>query len=132
LKGVVAAPLTAIQRGAPGTYVYLIDADNTVSVRKVKLGPQNDGMVAVTEGLAPGDRVVVDGTDRLRDGAEVFIAASDGVAVGAPDAAKSGAGAGKGKGQHRNHAQQGAPAEGAQPAAAAPAASPAAPAAPAR
>ncbi len=132
LKGVVAAPLTAIQRGAPGTYVYLIDADNTVSVRKVKLGPQNDGMVAVTEGLAPGDRVVVDGTDRLRDGAEVFIAASDGVAVGAPDAAKSGAGSGKGKGQHRNHAQQGAPAEGAQPAAAAPAASPAAPAAPAR
>jgi multidrug efflux system membrane fusion protein len=128
LKGVVAAPLTAIQRGAPGTYVYLIDADNTVSVRKVKLGPQNDGMVAVTEGLTPGDRVVVDGTDRLRDGAEVFIATSDGVAVGAPDAAKSGAGSGKGKGQHRNHAQQGAPAEGAQPAAAAPAAAPAAPA----
>ena len=74
LQGVVVAPMTAIQRGAPGTYVYLIGPDNKVSVRKVKLGPQNDGMVAVTEGLAPGDRVVVDGVDRLRDGAEDAVA----------------------------------------------------------
>ncbi len=124
LQRVVTAPLTAIQRGAPGTYVYLIGADNTVSVRKVKLGPQNDGMVAVTDGLAAGDRVVVDGTDRLRDGAKVFIAASDGVATTAPDPAKSGED-GKGKGHHR-HAEQTAPGEA--PAAAPEGASQAAPA----
>ncbi|MGO9675158.1 MAG: MdtA/MuxA family multidrug efflux RND transporter periplasmic adaptor subunit [Methylocella sp.] len=117
LQGVATAPLTAIQRGAPGTYVYLINPDNTVSARTVKLGPQNDGMVALTEGLAPGDRVVVDGADRLRDGAEVFVAASDGVAVDAPDAAKSGgASDGKGKEHHRDHAQQSAPGEAAPPA----------------
>ena len=127
LKGVVTAPLTAIQRGAPGTYVYLIDADNTVSARKVKLGPQNDGMVVVSDGLAPGDRVVVDGLDRLRDGAKVFIAASDGVAVGAPDAAASGAADAKGKGHRHDHSQQAAPAESAPPAAPS-TASPAAPA----
>jgi multidrug efflux system membrane fusion protein len=105
LQGVVAAPLTAIQRGAPGTYVYLIGPDNMVSVRKVKLGAQNDGMVAVAEGLAPGDRVVVDGADRLRDGAEVFVAASDGVAISGPDSAKS-AGGGEGKERHRDRTQQ--------------------------
>ena len=116
LKGVVTAPLTAIQRGAPGTYVYLINADNTVTARKVKLGPQNDGMVAVTDGLAPGDRVVVDGTDRLRDGAEIFVAASDGVAVGAPPPAGDAAD-GKGKHRHRDHSQQAAPSQSAPPAA---------------
>ena len=73
-------------------------------MRKVKLGPQNDGMVAVTEGLAPGDRVVVDGADRLRDGAEIFIAASDGGAASGPDSAKP-ADAGKGGGRHRDRAQ---------------------------
>ena len=115
LQGVVVAPLTAIQRGAPGTYVYLIGPDNKVSARKVKLGPQSDGVVAVAEGLAPGDRVVVDGVDRLRDGAEIFIAASDGGAVSGPDSAKP-AGAGEGGGRHRNPARQsGTPPAATQP-----------------
>ncbi len=96
LHDVVKAPLTAIQRGAPGTYVYLIGSDDTVSVRKVELGPQENGMVAVTSGLEPGDRVVVDGADRLRDGAKIFIAAADGVAVGAPAAGEGGGAKGKG------------------------------------
>ena len=83
----------------------------------MKLGPQNDGMVVVSDGLAPGDRVVVDGLDRLRDGAKVFIAASDGVAVGAPDAAAAGAADAKGKRHRHDHSQQAAPAESAPPAA---------------
>lgn len=101
LNGVVTTPVTAIQRGAPGTYVYLIGSDNNVSVRKVELGPQDNGKVAVTSGLAPGDRVVVDGADRLREGASVFIAASDGVAMNAPgagDPAKDKHGRGPGAG----------------------------------
>jgi multidrug efflux system membrane fusion protein len=116
LRGVPTAPVTAIQRGAPGTYVYLVGTDNTASVRKVELGPQDNGKVAVTAGLAPGDRVVVDGADRLRDGASVFIAANDGVAVGGEDAEPAaqpaplpaGAAPKGGKGQRRDRPTAGA------------------------
>jgi membrane fusion protein, multidrug efflux system len=76
LKDVVTVPTAAIQRGAPGTYVYVINADNTVSVRPIKIGPTDGEKAAVDSGLAPGDRVVIDGADRLRDGAHVTIPAS--------------------------------------------------------
>jgi multidrug efflux system membrane fusion protein len=75
LTDVVTVPTAAIQRGAPGAYVYVVNADNTVSVRPVKLGPTDGPMAAVTSGLSAGERVVVDGTDRLRDGARVTIPA---------------------------------------------------------
>jgi multidrug efflux system membrane fusion protein len=74
-KDVVTVPVAAVQRGAPGTYVYLVDADNTVSVHPITLGPQDGNFLAVATGLAPGDRVVTDGADRLRDGAHVNIPA---------------------------------------------------------
>ena len=74
LHDTVRVPAAAIQRGEPGTYVYLIDAANKVSVRPVRLGPTDEGQVAVLSGLQAGDRVVVDGTDRLRDGAAVIVA----------------------------------------------------------
>jgi multidrug efflux system membrane fusion protein len=76
LHGVVTVPSNAILHGAPGTFVYLVGADDTVSVRKVGLGPLDGAMYAVNLGLSPGDRVVVDGSDRLRDGAKVLIVAS--------------------------------------------------------
>ena len=73
LHGVVTVPSHAVQRGAPGTFVYLVGADDTVSVRTVDLGPLDGAMYAVNSGLSPGDRVVVDGADRLRDGAKILI-----------------------------------------------------------
>jgi membrane fusion protein, multidrug efflux system len=73
LHDVVTVPSAAIQRGAPGTYVYVVNSDNTVSVRPVKIGPTDGPAAEVTSGLSAGDRVVVDGTDRLRDGARVTI-----------------------------------------------------------
>jgi membrane fusion protein, multidrug efflux system len=73
LHNVMTVPTAAIQRGAPGTYVYVINADNTVSVRPIRTGPTDGPMAAVDSGLSVGDRVVVDGTDRLRDGARVII-----------------------------------------------------------
>ena len=60
-----------IQRGVPGTFVYLINADSTVSVRPVKLGVTDGDRVEVLSGLAPGDRIVIDGADKLRDGAKI-------------------------------------------------------------
>lgn len=70
----------AIQRGVQGTYVYVVGPQQSVSVRPVKLGATEGDQVAVIEGLAPGELVVVDGTDKLREGAKV--------ALGEPDAAK--------------------------------------------
>ena len=88
LHNAVRAPVPAVQRGEPGTFVYVVTADNTVAVRPVKLGPTDGGYVAVLSGLQPGERVVTDGTDRLRDGAAVIVPAQGeprhGAAPGAP------------------------------------------------
>ena len=73
LTNVVRVPVQAVQRGAPGTYVYVINANDTVSVRPIKIGPTDNGYDAVTSGLEPGERVVTDGTDRLSDGIKVTI-----------------------------------------------------------
>jgi membrane fusion protein, multidrug efflux system len=82
LRGVVTVPVSAIQHGAPGTYVYVIEPNATVSARTVELGPQDGAMVAVKSGLKVGERVVIDGADRLRDGAKVLIAANEGAKAG--------------------------------------------------
>jgi multidrug efflux system membrane fusion protein len=78
LQGTTVIPTAAIQRGAPGTFVYLVKADNTVTVQPVKLGPAAGEKIAVLSGLAPGDQVVVDGADKLRDGAKVTLPAAAG------------------------------------------------------
>jgi multidrug efflux system membrane fusion protein len=70
-------PGAAIQRGTPGTFVYLIKPDNTVTVRVVKLGPAQGDNVSIEAGLAPGEQVVVDGADKLREGAKVEPVAKD-------------------------------------------------------
>jgi multidrug efflux system membrane fusion protein len=71
LKGTTVVPTAGIQRGAPGTYVYLLNDDQTVTVRPVKLGPSSADRVAIESGLSPGDRIVIDGADKLRNGAKV-------------------------------------------------------------
>src|ERR1700730_5349995 len=67
-------PNSAIQRGAPGTFVYLVKPDRTAMVQKVKLGPSDGQRIAILSGLQPGDSVVIDGADRLRDGAKITVA----------------------------------------------------------
>jgi len=74
LPGVTTVPSAAVQSGAPGTFVWLIGADDTVSVRRIEAGPVDGERTAALAGLAPGDRVVIDGTDRLREGAAVRLA----------------------------------------------------------
>jgi membrane fusion protein, multidrug efflux system len=85
-KNVTTMPTAGVQRGVPGTFVYLVNADNTVSVRKVILGATDGDRVEVTSGLVPGDRVVIDGADKLRDGAKINVRAETS-AAGAPPAA---------------------------------------------
>jgi multidrug efflux system membrane fusion protein len=95
LHGVITVPTPAIQRGAPGTYVYVINANDTVAVRPVDIGPIDGPAAAVSSGLSVGDRVVVDGADHLRDGARVTVSAapstpSPATAILAPNAPNAG------------------------------------------
>jgi membrane fusion protein, multidrug efflux system len=66
-------PAAAVQRGSQGMFVYVVQADQTVKLRPVRLGPVDGQRQAIAEGLAPGDLVVSDGMDRLRDGAMVEV-----------------------------------------------------------
>jgi len=69
----VIAPTSAIQRGAPGTFVYLVRPDRTVTIQPVTLGPTSGDRVAIQSGLSAGDQVVTDGADRLRNGIKVAL-----------------------------------------------------------
>src|SRR5450631_3500597 len=90
-KDVTTMSTAGIQRGVPGTFVYLISADNTVSVRPVQLGVTDSDCVEVRSGLAPADRIVIDGADKLREGAKVNVRAETGAAApAAPGPEKSG------------------------------------------
>ena len=73
LHDAVVVPSAAILRGAPGTYVYLINPDKTVSVRVVTVGPSQGERQAIIAGLEPGAAVVVDGSDKLHEGAKVTL-----------------------------------------------------------
>ena len=80
LRNQLVIPNSAVRRGAPNgvvsTFVYLVNADHTVSVRPVTLGVVDGERVAVASGLAAGDAVVTQGGDRLRDGAAVQLPAA--------------------------------------------------------
>ncbi|WP_020160964.1 MdtA/MuxA family multidrug efflux RND transporter periplasmic adaptor subunit [Methylobacter marinus] len=81
LHDVTIAPAAAIQRGTPGTFVYVVNEDKTVSVRPLKLGPAEGEKIAVLEGLEPGEQVVTDGADKLREGAKVDISTREPAAL---------------------------------------------------
>jgi multidrug efflux system membrane fusion protein len=73
LTNVLRVPVPAVQLGASGTFVWVINPDNSVASRPVKLGVVDGQYQQVISGLKAGDRVVTDGTDRLRDGMKVTI-----------------------------------------------------------
>ncbi len=76
LHDAVIVPSAAVQRGAQGMFVYVVRPDNTVALRNVKLGPLDGQRQAIADGLAAGEVVVTDGTDRLRPGAQVQVASA--------------------------------------------------------
>ncbi|HUE19199.1 MAG TPA: efflux RND transporter periplasmic adaptor subunit [Stellaceae bacterium] len=73
LRDAVVIPSAAIQRGAPGTFVYVVKPDNTVAIQVVTLGPAQGEHQAISKGLNLGDKVVVDGADKLRAGSTVVL-----------------------------------------------------------
>ncbi len=83
-KNVVIIPSVAIQRGPTGTFVYVVQEDGTVSVRAVKVGMTEGNDIAIDDGIQPGERVVVDGAEKLIDGMKVI--ATEGPRTGAPGA----------------------------------------------
>jgi multidrug efflux system membrane fusion protein len=116
VKDATVVPVAAIQRGQPGTFVYLVKADDTVEIRVVELGATDGEKVQIAKGLQPGDQVVIDGTDRLRDGAKIRRpggpprAASGPPIANAPEAQQ---GAGPQQQQRRRQANGGGGAGGA-------------------
>jgi membrane fusion protein, multidrug efflux system len=84
LRGQVVVPAAAVQRGAEGTFVFVVKPDHTVAMRTVTLGAQQDDRVAIAKGLNAGETVVTDGADRLHDGSEVTIPSGQKVAKVAP------------------------------------------------
>jgi membrane fusion protein, multidrug efflux system len=95
LHRAVLVPTPAVLSGAPGDYVYLANADHTVSVRKITPGPSDGKNTAILSGLSVGETVVTDGTDRLSDGAKISVAGAGGAANAAPAAPGSHPGAKK-------------------------------------
>jgi multidrug efflux system membrane fusion protein len=102
LKDQVIIPVAAVQHGAPNgvnsTFVYLLAADHTVSVRPIVLGAVDGESVGVTSGLKAGDIVVTEGGDRLREGATVTLPQNSPAGGAAPASAP------QGQGRHRHGA----------------------------
>jgi membrane fusion protein, multidrug efflux system len=121
LTGTDLVPSSAIQRGAPGTFVYVVKPDETVTAQPVTLGPEDGEKVAITKGLEPGQIVVTDGADRLKEGAKVKVTENGTQPVQPPGQGQRGqgqGGQGQGRGQGQGkHTQQGQSGAAAQPAA---------------
>jgi membrane fusion protein, multidrug efflux system len=94
--GSTVIPTSAIERGQQGSFVYVVGADNKVAAKTVVLGTVEGERQAVTSGINPGDKVVVDGADRLKDGLEVVPSFA-----GRPAGAPGGSGAPDGEHKHR-------------------------------
>ncbi len=135
----VVVPVTAVRTGANGDFVYVINEDRTVSLRKVRRGQATVSQVAIAEGLKAGERVVTEGGDRLKDGVKVQLQGPQGQrpgggsADGAPGRRPRSSDA-QGEGRHHRQRPDGAApgqAPAAQGAPGAPAAAASGPAAPA-
>ena len=100
ITGGLAVPSAAVQRGAPGTFVYVAADNGVVAMRLVKAGAADGDWVAIESDLKAGDKVVTDGADRLRDGATVEVIAPSKDNAGAAKGG-GGKGGGSGGGHHR-------------------------------
>jgi len=84
LSGAVVVPNAAVQLGPNGNFAYVVKDDDTVTVRNIKIGPADAGRTAILSGLEVGEKVVIDGADRLREGAKVAVRNSPGPVAARP------------------------------------------------
>ncbi|MEW9585837.1 MdtA/MuxA family multidrug efflux RND transporter periplasmic adaptor subunit [Paraburkholderia sp. DGU8] len=115
IKDAVIVPTTAVLNGSMGQFVYVVKPDNTVTVRPVKTGPVDGERTSIKSGLQVGERVVTDGSDRLREGAKITIPADRPRAASGMRGASGGSGAATASGaagasgahaHHGRHASQ--------------------------
>lgn len=69
----VLMPSAALQFGSRGNYAYVVGEDSKVELRELEVGPSSGDKTVVTKGLSVGERIVMEGTDRLRDGSQVEV-----------------------------------------------------------
>ncbi|KVK79053.1 RND transporter MFP subunit [Burkholderia cepacia] len=111
MRNAIIVPTSAVLTGSIGQFVYVVKPDNTVTVRKVTIGPVDGERTSIVSGVSLGERVVTDGSDRLREGAKISIPADKpkGASGARGAGAASGAsGAGGHRGGHRHGASQAA------------------------
>ncbi|WP_090687825.1 MdtA/MuxA family multidrug efflux RND transporter periplasmic adaptor subunit [Paraburkholderia phenazinium] len=108
----VIVPTSAVLNGSMGQFVYVVKPDSTVTVRPVKIGPVDGERTSIASGLQAGERVVIDGSDRLKEGAKITIPAENpGGASGASGAhgghgASAPSGASGARMRHHKHPAQ--------------------------
>jgi membrane fusion protein, multidrug efflux system len=73
LENAVTVPVTALRHGSTGDYVYVLNADRTVSLRPVQRGQATVDKIVISSGLQAGEKVITEGADRLKDGARVVL-----------------------------------------------------------
>jgi multidrug efflux system membrane fusion protein len=112
LAGAVVVPNAAVQLGPNGNFAYVVKDDNTVTVRNIKIGPADATRTSIASGLAVGEKVVIDGADRLREGAKVVVRNTPAAGAAAP--ASPGA-TGAAPAQTGQSSQSAQPADSAQP-----------------
>jgi len=113
LHGAILIPTAAIQRGNAGTFVYVVKEDSSVTVRPVVLGPAKGEITSISKGLQAGEKVVVDGADKLREGGKVELISRDAqTAPGPGGGRRGGQRKGGGQGSDQPAARTGAAAAG--------------------
>ncbi len=114
LRNATIVPTSAVLTGSIGQFVYVVKPDNTVTVRKVTIGPVDGERTSIVSGVALGERVVTDGSDRLREGSKISIpadkpkGASGTRGAGAASGASAASGAAGHHGGHKHGASQAA------------------------
>ncbi|EML1595611.1 MdtA/MuxA family multidrug efflux RND transporter periplasmic adaptor subunit [Burkholderia cenocepacia] len=114
MRNATIVPTSAVLTGSIGQFVYVVKPDNTVTVRKVTVGPVDGERTSIVSGVTLGERVVTDGSDRLREGSKISIpadkpkGASGARGAGAASGASAASGAGGHRGGHRHGASQAA------------------------
>ncbi|HEF5787723.1 RND transporter MFP subunit [Burkholderia multivorans] len=103
IRDATIVPTSAVLTGSIGQFVYIVKPDNTVTVRKVKVGPVDGERTSIVDGVAVGERVVTDGSDRLREGAKISIPADQPKGASGAHAASAASAASGAAGRHGGH-----------------------------